>query len=314
MAIRIATKRIMVTGGGGFLGGFVLEKLAERGCRDVFVPRSSEFDLTTEDGVRRALDAAKPQVVIHLAAVVGGIGANAEEPGRFFYDNAKMGIELIEQSRRAGVEKFVCLGTVCGYPKDTPVPFAEDMLWDGYPEPTNAPYGIAKKVLLVQLQAYRQQYGMGGIFLLPVNLYGPRDDFDLRVSHVIPAIIRKCIEARDSGSGAVTLWGSGRASREFLYVADAAEAILRATERYDEPEPVNIGAGFEITIRDLAEKIAHLTGFEGEIIWDISRPDGQPRRMLDTSRAEERFGFRAETGLDEGLRRTIEWYEASRER
>ncbi len=312
MTVDIATKRIMVTGGSGFLGGFVLEKLGERGCRDVFVPRSAEYDLTTEDGVRRALAAAEPEVVIHLAAVVGGIGANAEEPGRFFYDNAKMGVELIEQSRRAGVEKFVCLGTVCGYPKDTPVPFVEDALWDGYPEPTNAPYGIAKKALLVQLQAYRAQYGMNGIFLLPVNLYGPRDNFDLHTSHVIPALIRKCIEARESGAATVTLWGSGSASREFLYAEDAAEGIVLATERYGGADPVNLGAGFEITIRDLAEKIARLTRFEGTIVWDTSKPDGQPRRRLDTSRAEKLFGFRAATGFDEGLARTIEWYEASR--
>jgi len=304
----LARKRVMVTGGSGFLGAFVCDALAARGCADVFVPRSVEYDLRRESGIERALSDAEPDVVVHLAASVGGIGANEDDPGRFFYENAKMGIELIEQSRRFGVEKFVCVGTVCSYPKDTPVPFREDDLWDGYPEPTNAPYGIAKKALLVQLQAYRRQYGMNGIFLMPVNLYGPRDNFDLHTSHVIPAIIRKCIEAVERGDDTVTLWGTGSASREFLYVADAAEAIVRATERYDGADPVNLGAGFEITIRDLAEKIAALTGFEGAIVWDTARPDGQPRRSLDTTRAFEQFGFRAATGFDEGLRRTVEWY------
>ncbi len=304
----LAKKRVMVTGGAGFLGGFVLEKLAERGCTDVFVPRAAEFDLTRAADVTRALAVFEPEVVIHLAAVVGGIGANRDEPGRFFYENAIMGIELIEQSRRMGVEKFACVGTVCAYPKHTPVPFAEDALWDGYPEETNAPYGIAKKAMLVQLQAYREQYGMNGVFLLPVNLYGPRDNFDLHTSHVIPAIIRKCVEAREAGESHVTLWGTGTPSREFIYAADAAEGIVLATERYDDPEPVNLGAGFEITIRDLAEKIAALTGFTGDIVWDTSQPDGQPRRSLDTRRARERFGFEARTGFDEGLAATIEWY------
>lgn len=304
----LANKRVMVTGGAGFLGGFVLDKLAERGCRDVFVPRAAEFDLTRAADITRALAAFEPEVVIHLAAVVGGIGANRDEPGRFFYENAVMGIEFIEQSRRLGVEKFVCIGTVCAYPKYTRVPFAEDALWDGYPEETNAPYGIAKKAMLVQLQAYREQYGMNGIFLLPVNLYGPRDNFDLHTSHVIPAIIRKCVEAKERGDASVTLWGTGTVSREFIYVEDAAEGIVLATEHYDDPDPVNLGAGFEITISELAGKIAALTGFDGEIIWDSTQPDGQPRRSLDTRRARERFGFRAAVTFDEGLARTVEWY------
>ncbi|MBI5231276.1 MAG: GDP-L-fucose synthase [Coriobacteriales bacterium] len=308
MAIDLSQKRVMVTGGGGFLGSFVLERLAAAGCADVFAPRKADFDLTREADIVAALEAGRPDVIIHLAAVVGGIGANQDEPGRFFYENAMMGIQLIEQARLAGVEKFVCLGTVCAYPKFTPVPFSEDELWNGYPEETNAPYGVAKKALLVQLQSYRQQYGMNGIFLLPVNLYGPRDNFDLHTSHVIPAIIRKCIEAKERGDSSIQLWGTGTASREFLYVEDAAEGIVLATERYDDPDPVNLGAGFEITIRDLAELIARLTGFEGELVWDTSKPDGQPRRSLDTRRAQERFGFTARTSFEEGLRRTIDWY------
>ncbi|NTU70932.1 MAG: GDP-L-fucose synthase [Coriobacteriia bacterium] len=301
----------MVTGGGGFLGSFVLEALAARGCTGVFAPRKSDYDLTRESEIIAALAEGRPDVIIHLAAVVGGIGANRAEPGRFFYENAMMGIQLIEQARLAGVGKFVCLGTVCAYPKFTPVPFHEEDLWNGYPEETNAPYGLAKKALLVQLQAYRQQYGMDGVFLLPVNLYGPRDNFDPFSSHVIPAIIRKCVEARDAGADSITLWGTGTASREFLYAADAAEAICLAAERYDEPEPINVGAGFEITIKDLAEKIAALTGFTGELIWDASQPDGQPRRKLDTARAMDRFGFEATTDFDTGLARTIEWFEAN---
>ena len=310
MITDLSTTRVMLTGGHGFLGSFVLEALARRGCTDVFAPGHSEYDLTREADIIAALAEGRPDVVIHLAAVVGGIGANRAYPGRFFYENAIMGIQLIEQARLAGVSKFVCLGTVCAYPKFTPVPFREDDLWNGYPEETNAPYGLAKKALLVQLQAYRQQYGMDGVFLLPVNLYGPRDNFDPVTSHVIPAIIRKCVEAKRSGAPSITLWGSGTASREFLYVTDAAEAIVLATERYDEPEPVNVGAGFEITIKDLSEKIAQLTGFSGDLVWDASQPDGQPRRKLDTSRARERFGFEATTGFDEGLRATIEWFEA----
>lgn len=308
MSIELTKKRIMVTGGAGFLGSFLCERLERAGCRDIFVPRRSEYDLTHEGDIRRALDDANPDIVIHLAAVVGGIGANEDEPGRFFYENAIMGIQLVEQARQSGVEKFVCIGSVCAYPKYAPVPFREADLWNGYPEETNAPYGIAKKALLIQLQAYRQQYGFNGVFLLPVNLYGPRDNFDLRTSHVIPAIIRKCVEAKERGDREVTLWGTGTVSREFLYVEDAAEGIMLATERFDGPEPVNLGAGFEITIRELAEKIARLTGFDGEIAWDASRPDGQPRRSLDVSRAEAAFGFRARTDFDEGLRRTIEWY------
>lgn len=302
----------MVTGGSGFLGSFMLEGLAARGCTEVFAPRSSDFDLTREAAIKRALAQAEPDVVIHLAAVVGGIGANQAEPGRFFYENAIMGIQLIEQARLAGVGKFVCIGTVCSYPKFATVPFTEDEIWNGYPEETNAPYGIAKKALLVQLQAYHAQYGFPGIYLVPVNLYGPRDNFDLQTSHVIPAIIRKCIEARESESPAVTLWGTGLASREFLYVTDAAEGIIRATESYDGADPVNLGAGFEITIAELARKIAVLTDYQGDIVWDAARPDGQPRRMLDTRRAEEEFGFSARVGIDEGLRKTIEWYEAHR--
>lgn len=305
----LSAKRVMVTGGAGFLGSYVCEVLERRGCTEIFVPRKAEFDLTREADVVRALSVAEPDVVIHLAAAVGGIGANLREPARFFYENAIMTIQLIEQARRHGVEKFTCLGTVCAYPKHTPVPFREDDLWSGFPEETNAPYGIAKKAALVQLQAYRQQYGFDGIFLLPVNLYGPRDDFDLENSHVIPAMIRKFVEARESGAPSVTLWGSGEASREFLYVKDAAEAIVAATERYDSGDPVNIGAGFEITIRALAEKIREATGFSGEIVWDSSKPDGQPRRMLDTSRARKEFGFEATTALEEGLRATVEWFE-----
>jgi GDP-L-fucose synthase len=310
VSIDLATKRIMVTGGGGFLGSFVLEALAARGCTKVYAPRRADYDLTREADIVAALDEGRPDIVIHLAAVVGGIGANRAEPGRFFYENAMMGIQLIEQARLSGVGKFVCLGTVCAYPKFTPVPFSEDEIWNGYPEETNAPYGLAKKMLLVQLQSYRQQYGMDGVFLLPVNLYGPRDNFDPASSHVIPAIIRKCVEAKRSGAPSITLWGTGTASREFLYAADAAEAICLAAERYDEPEPINIGAGFEITIRELAEKIAELTGFTGELIWDASQPDGQPRRKLDTTRAKECFGFEATTGFDDGLRTTIDWFEA----
>lgn len=311
--MELSDKRVMVTGGAGFLGSFVVEHLHAHGCGDVFVPRRAEYDLTRDEDIDRALADGRPDVIIHLAAVVGGIGANRAEPGRFFYDNAIMGVQLIEKARLAGVGKFVCIGTVCAYPKFAPIPFREDDLWNGYPEETNAPYGLAKKMQLVQLQAYRQQYGMDGIFLLPVNLYGPRDNFDLASGHVIPAIIRKCVEAKERGDATVTLWGSGSASREFLYVEDAAEGIVLATERYDGADPVNLGAGFEITIRDLAEKIVELTGYEGELVWDTSQPDGQPRRSLDTSRARERFGFVASTPFDEGLRRTIDWYLAHRD-
>ncbi|HEX9044141.1 MAG TPA: GDP-L-fucose synthase [Candidatus Limnocylindrales bacterium] len=299
-------RRVMVTGGGGFLGSV--------GPTDVFVPRSAVYDLRTRDGVTRALADGRPDLIIHLAAVVGGIGANRENPGRFFYDNAVMGIELMEAARRAGVAKFVQIGTVCSYPKFTPVPFREDDLWTGYPEETNAPYGLAKKMLLVQAQAYRQQYGFDAIFLIPVNLYGPGDNFDPGSSHVIPALIKKCVDAREAGRDHIEVWGTGSASREFLYVDDAAEAIVLAAERYEGAEPVNLGVGQEITIRDLVALIARLSGFEGGIRWDATKPDGQPRRALDTSRARERFGFVAATSFEDGLRRTIEWYEANRAR
>jgi GDP-L-fucose synthase len=305
-------RRVMVTGGGGFLGRSVVERLGAAGVRDIVVPRSADFDLRTSDGVRRALADARPDVIIHLAAVVGGIGANRENPGRFFYENAAMGIELMEQSRKAGVEKFVQIGTVCSYPKFTPVPFHEDDLWNGYPEETNAPYGLAKKMLLVQGQAYRQQYGFDVIHLIPVNLYGPGDNFDPASSHVIPALIKKSVDARERGDDHIEVWGTGAASREFLYVEDAAEGIVLATERYDGADPVNLGVGQEITIRDLVELIARLTGFTGEIRWDSTKPDGQPRRALDTSRARERFGFVAHTSFEDGLRATIDWYERIR--
>jgi GDP-L-fucose synthase len=303
-----AGRRVMVTGGGGFLGRAVVRHLEASGATDVFVPRSADYDLRTRDGIERALADGRPELVIHLAAVVGGIGANRENPGRFFYENAIMGIQLMELARLAGVAKYVQVGTVCSYPRLTPVPFKEDDLWNGYPEETNAPYGLAKKMLLVQGQAYREQYGFNVIHLIPVNLYGPGDNFDPASSHVIPALIRKCVDARESGADHIDVWGTGAASREFLYVDDAAEGIVLAAERYDGAEPVNLGVGREIAIRDLVELIARLTGFEGEIRWDPSKPDGQPRRALDTSRASERFGFEAETSFDEGLRRTIEWY------
>jgi len=307
-----ASRRFTVTGGAGFLGRFVVEALRRRGCADPFVPLVEEYDLTTGSGIRRMLEDGRPDVIVHLAAVVGGIGANRENPGRFLYDNLVMGARLIEESRRAGISKFVCLGTVCAYPKFAPVPFREDDLWNGYPEETNAPYGLAKKLLLVQLQAYRQQYGFNGIYLLPVNLYGPGDNFDYQSSHVIPALIRKCVEARDSGSRTVECWGTGAATREFLYVGDCAEGILRATERLEDSEPVNLGSGREISIRELAGLIGKLTRFDGEFVWDDSKPDGQPRRCLDTSRARERLGFTAATSLEEGLARTIDWYEKQR--
>jgi GDP-L-fucose synthase len=297
-------KRVAVTGGAGFLGRVVVDKLIERGAREPFVPRSSDYDLRSESEVRRFLEEAGPELIIHLAAVVGGIGANRENPGRFLYDNLMMGAQLIEQSRLAGVPKFVCIGTICAYPKFTPVPFKEDYLWLGYPEETNAPYGLAKKMLLVQLQAYRQQYGFNGIYLLPVNLYGPRDNFDLNSSHVIPALIRKCVEARRRGDKTVSCWGTGQATR-------CAEGILLGARGYEGADPINLGSGREISIRELAELIRELTGFEGELSWDPSKPDGQPRRRLDTSRAKERLGFEARTSLEEGLRQTIEWFESS---
>ncbi len=304
----LAGKRILVTGGAGFLGTWVVRRLEALGCRDVIVPRSREFDLVEEAAVRRLYEVARPEVVIHLAARVGGIGANRANPGRFFYDNLMMGVLLMEYARRRGVEKFVAVGTVCCYPKHTPVPFSEEDLWNGYPEETNAPYGLAKKMLLVQAQAYRQQYGFNAVFLIPVNLYGPGDSFDPDRSHVIPALIRKCVEARRTGQDEVVVWGTGKATREFLYVEDAATAIAQAAARYDGPDPVNLGTGSEISIRELAERIADLTGFRGRLVWDGTKPDGQPRRCLDTSRAERAFGFRARTPFAEGLARTVEWY------
>ena len=309
---QLAGRRVMVTGGGGFLGQAVVRRLAEAGPSEVFVPRSHDYDLRGRDGIERAIRDGRPDVIIHLAAVVGGIGANRENPGRFFYENAIMGIELMEAARVAGIDKFVTIGTVCAYPKFTPVPFHEDALWDGYPEETNAPYGVAKKMLLVQGQAYRQQYEMNVIHLIPVNLYGPGDNFDPASSHVIPALIKKCVDARDSGADHIDVWGTGAASREFLYVDDAAEGIVLAADRYDGSDPVNLGVGREITIRELVEVIARLTRFDGEIRWDPSKPDGQPRRALDTSRALEQFGFSAATGFEEGLRSTVDWYEGTR--
>ncbi|MDP2232553.1 MAG: GDP-L-fucose synthase [Actinomycetota bacterium] len=305
-------KRVCVTGGAGFLGSFLLEQLKQAGATDVFVPTYPEYDLVEQEAIVRMLADSKPDVIIHLAAVVGGIGANMANPGKYFYDNAMMGIQLIEQARLAGVGKFVALGTICAYPKFAPIPFREEDIWDGYPEETNAPYGLAKKMMLVQCQAYRQQYGFDGIFLLPVNLYGPRDNFDLESSHVIPAMIRKMITARDAGTD-VTLWGDGSPTREFLYAEDCARAIVMAAEHYDGAEPVNLGAGWEITMKDLAELIGKHVGFEGEIIWDTSKPNGQPRRKLDVTRAKEYFGFEAQMQFDEGIKRTVEWWEANRE-
>ena len=306
-------KTVVVTGGAGFLGRHVVSLLMERGCRDIVVPRSRDVDLRTVEGIRRLYESAKPDIVIHLAAVVGGIGANQKYPGKFFYDNAIMGIQLIEHARRFGVGKFVCVGTICAYPKYTPVPFKEEDLWNGYPEETNAPYGLAKKMLLVQLQAYRQEYGFNGIYLLPVNLFGPCDNFDPEYSHVIPAIIKKFVDAKIEGKDTVTAWGTGEASREFLYVEDAAEGIVLATERYNKPEPVNLGAGEEIKIKDLVYLIKELVGFEGEVEWDTSKPDGQPRRRLDTSRAKREFGFEAKVSLEEGLSKAVDWYERNYE-
>ena len=303
-------KDILVTGGAGFLGRFVCRNLKRCNPREIIVPRSAEYDLTEQVAVRDLFDATSPDIVIHLAAEVGGIGANQANPGRYFYANAAMGLHVIDEACRRGTEKLVQLGTVCAYPKFTPPPFKEMDLWNGYPEETNAPYGIAKKALLVMLQAYRQQYGFNGIYLLPVNLFGPGDNFDLETSHVIPALIRKFTSARDSGSPSVDIWGTGSPSREFLYVEDAARAIVMATERYDGPDPVNIGSGREVTIRELAAMVKSLTGYEGRIRWDTTMPDGQPRRMLDTSRAKKSYGFVAKVDLIDGLRRTIDWWES----
>lgn len=304
-------RKVTVTGGAGFLGRFVIEKLQAFEGVEVFVPRSHDYDLTEKDSIVRMLNDSKPDLVIHLAAVVGGIGHNQKNPGKFFYDNLMMGAQLIEQSRLAGVKKFLATGTVCAYPKFTPVPFKEDDLWNGYPEETNAPYGLAKKMMLVQSQAYRDQYGFNSIFILPANLYGPGDNFDLETSHVIPALIRKCVEARHTGADYIEVWGSGSASRDFLYVEDCAEGIVKAAAHYDEGDPVNLGNGREITIKELVEIIARLASFEGEIHWQSEKPDGQPRRQLDTTRAFERFGFQAQTSLEEGLRQTIDWYETA---
>jgi GDP-L-fucose synthase len=301
-------RRFVVTGGAGFLGSYVLEGMERRGAKNVHIADFDQYDLVKLDDIQRMYDEQKPDIVIHLAAVVGGIGANREHPGEFFYKNLMMGVQLIEEARQRNLEKFVAIGTICAYPKFTPVPFKEENLWDGYPEQTNAPYGLAKKMLLVQSQAYRQEYGFNSIFLLPVNLYGPRDNFDPRSSHVIPALIKKCVDAITNGDDHIVVWGTGAPTREFLYAADAAEGILLATEKYNESEPVNIGAGFEISIKDLVEKIVEITGFRGEVIWDKTKPDGQPRRGLDTTRAWNKFGFRAKMDFDEGLSRTVEWY------
>ena len=305
-------RRVMVTGGAGFLGSVVVRRLREAGAAEVFVPRVEDYDLRTREDIQRSLADGRPNLVIHLAAVVGGIGANRENPGRFFYDNAIMGIQLIEHSRLAGVDKILTVGTVCAYPKLTPVPFKEDDIWNGYPEETNAPYGLAKKMLLVQSQSYRDQYGFNAIYLIPVNLYGPRDNFDPASSHVIPALIKKCVAARERGDEFMEAWGTGSASREFLYVEDAARGIVLAAEKYDGRDPVNLGVGSEITIRDLTNLIVRLTGFAGQVRWDASKPDGQPRRALDTSRAREAFGFVAGTPFETGLKATIEWYESTR--
>jgi GDP-L-fucose synthase len=304
----LASKRITVTGGAGFLGSHVVKQLQDIGCRDVFVPRSTDYSLTRMADVVRMFDDARPEIAIHVAGKAGGIGLNREKPGELFYDNILMGVQVMEQARLQGVEKLVAIGTICAYPKFTPVPFKEEDLWAGYPEETNAPYGLAKKMLLVQVQAYRQQYGLNGIYLLPVNLYGPRDNFDPATSHVIPALIKKCVDAVEAGTDEIQVWGTGKPSREFLYVEDAAEAIVLATEHYDKPDPVNIGSGMEITIKDLVTLIAELTGFAGRIVWDGTKPDGQPRRCLDTGRAEKEFGFRAKTDFRQGLRKTIDWY------
>src|SRR3989454_7363096 len=305
-------RRVVVTGGNGFLGSYVVEKLTSIGARDVLVPTRDSYDLRVGEAVRRMYSDMRPDIVIHLAAVVGGIGANRERPGEFFYDNLMMGAQLMEIARRRQIEKFVSIGTVCAYPKHTPIPFREEDLWNGYPEETNAPYGLAKKMLLVQGQAYRRQYGFRSIFLLPVNLYGPRDHFDPLVSHVIPALIKRCLDARDTKAREIVVWGDGSPTREFLYVEDAAEAIALATEQYDGSDPVNIGSGQEISIRDLVQLIAQLTGFRGAVRWDVRQPNGQPRRRLDTSRAEQAFGFRVTTDFREGLERTIAWYESAR--
>ena len=301
-------KRVCVTGGAGFLGSFVTAKLRERGAAEIFIPTIEKYDLVNVASIRQLLDDNRPDIIIHLAAQVGGIGANREHPADFFYSNLMMGVQLIHEAWLRNIQKFVALGTICAYPKFTPIPFKEENLWDGYPEETNAPYGLAKKMLLVQSQAYRQQYGFNAIFLMPVNLYGPRDNFNPESSHVIPALIKKCVEANEAHAESIEVWGDGSPTREFLYAEDAAEGILLATEKYDSSEPVNLGSGMEISIKDLTELIARLTGFNGQIIWDSSKPNGQPRRRLDVARAEREFGFKAEVSFEEGLKRTIDWY------
>ena len=308
----LTKKRIVVTGGGGFLGSFVVDSLKARGCESVFVPRKRDYDLTRMDGIEKMFADAQPEVIFHLAAVVGGIGANRINPGSFFYENAIMGIQLIEAARMHKVEKTLIAGSICAYPKFTPVPFKEEDLWNGYPEETNAPHGVAKKALLVQSQAYRQQYGLNSIFVMPVNLYGPRDNFDLQSSHVIPALIRKALEAKEAGLDELVGWGDGSPTREFLYVEDAAEGLITAAASYDGEEPVNLGSGYEISIKDLMELVARLSGFEGRIVWDTGQPNGQPRRRLDTTRAESYFGFKARTSLEQGLQKTIAWYKENR--
>jgi GDP-L-fucose synthase len=306
-------KRVVVTGGAGFLGSFVVDQLRSKGCREIVTPRSRDYDLVQMEAVKQLYSDAKPDIVIHLAARVGGIGANQANPGRFFYDNLMMGTQLIEVGRQCGLKKFVATGTICAYPKFAPIPFKEDDIWNGYPEETNAPYGLAKKMMLVQSQAYRQQYGFNSVVLFPVNLYGPRDNFDLETSHVIPALIRKCVAAKESGQTSITLWGDGSPSREFLYVEDAAEGILLATEQYDGSLPVNLGTGEEISIRDLAALIAAEAGFAGQVQWDTSKPNGQPRRCLDVSRAKQLFGFQARHDLCDGLKKTVQWFLANRQ-
>jgi GDP-L-fucose synthase len=308
----LSQKRLCVTGGAGFLGKHLIARLEHYGAKDIFVPRSADYDLVKGDDIARMIDDAQPDIIIHLAAKVGGIGANMEKPGEFFYDNLMMGVQLIHQAWQRGVEKFVAIGTICAYPKYTPIPFKEEDIWNGYPEETNAPYGLAKKMLLVQSQSYREQYGYNSIFLLPVNLYGPGDNFNPASSHVIPALIRKCLEAKERGDMQIVAWGDGSPTREFIYAEDAAEGIALATMRYNSSDPVNIGSSFEISIKDLTETIARLCDFEGDVVWDTSKPNGQPRRKLDTTRAKERFGFEAKTDFEEGLKKTIAWYKEER--
>jgi len=312
MPVHWPTERVVVTGGAGFLGSFVIDELRRRGAREIFVPRSKDYDLVEMDAVRALYRDTEPTIVLHLAARVGGIGANRDNPGKFFYDNLMMGVQLIEAGRQVGLRKLVALGTICAYPKFCPVPFKEEDIWNGYPEETNAPYGLAKKMLLVQSESYRRQYGMNSIVLFPVNLYGPKDNFDLHTSHVIPALIRKCVEARERREKKIVVWGTGAASREFLHARDAAEGIVTAAERYEKSEAVNLGAGFEIRIRDLVPLVARLCRFEGEIVWDASKPDGQPRRMLDTSKAQREFGWKARIPFEDGLGETVEWFEKNR--